>query len=79
MYKQKYIKYKQKYTELKAQLGGKPTPTQTEIDYFKSILKFDTLPIQSEFDVLITKLKEERRRNKEAYAKTRQYPSALAL
>ena len=67
-YKQKYLKYKQKYTELKAQLGGKPE--QSEINYFKSILKFDTLPIQSEFDMLITKLKEERRVNKQAYAKT---------
>jgi thiol-disulfide isomerase/thioredoxin len=67
-YKQKYLKYKQKYTELKAQLGGKPE--QSEIDYFKSILKFDTLPIQSEFDELITKLKEKRRGKNEAYAKT---------
>jgi thiol-disulfide isomerase/thioredoxin len=67
-YKQKYLKYKQKYTELKAQLGGKPE--QSEIDYFKSILKFDTLPIKSEFDELITKLKEERRGKNEAYAKT---------
>jgi hypothetical protein len=66
-YKQKYLKYKQKYTELKAQLGGKPE--QSEIDYFKSILKFDTLPVQSEFDELMTRLNEERRLRGQAYGK----------